>query len=78
MPVWRGWSVRTHSRIEEVKCFFTSGCGGDSEDGDVFMMLPFSVWSAYVRCWCSRRSAGEELDRDVGKLVVELEDAAVA
>jgi hypothetical protein len=32
----------------------------------------------YVRRWCSRGSAGEELDRDGGKLVVELEDAAVA
>jgi hypothetical protein len=38
MPLWRGWSVRTHSRIEEVRCFVTPGCGGA---GDVLMVLPF-------------------------------------
>ncbi|MET9565350.1 hypothetical protein [Streptomyces tauricus] len=39
MPVWRGWSVRTHSRIEETRGFSTSR---GATAGDALMTLPFS------------------------------------
>src|SRR6266511_5708579 len=63
----QGWSVRTHSRMEEEKCFLTFTC---ALDGDLLISLLPSL----VR---SRWSAAEELDGDGGELVVELEDAAV-
>ncbi|GHA45288.1 hypothetical protein GCM10010372_51570 [Streptomyces tauricus] len=43
MPVWRGWSVRTHSRIEETRGFSTSR---GVTAGDAFMTLPFSSWTS--------------------------------
>jgi hypothetical protein len=57
--------VRTHSRMEEEKCFLTLTCALDGEL--LISLLPSLV-----------RSAVEELDDDGGELVVELEDAAVS
>ena len=39
IPFWRGWSVRIHSRMDELKCFFTPTCGFDD---DVLMSLLLS------------------------------------
>ena len=66
MPVWRGWSVRIHSRIEEEKCLLTLGRVADG-----LLMMAFLVTTTV-------HSASQELDRDRDELLVVLEDPAVA
>ena len=66
MPVWRGWSVRIQSRIDDAKGFFVNGI--------VLVIFLSFMWFRMPVC----RSAGEEFDGDGGELIVELEDAAVA
>src|SRR5438105_13203068 len=58
IPVWRGWSVRIHSRMEVEKCFCTFAC---ALDGDVLISL---------RLRLVRVVTVEELDGDGGELVV--------
>ena len=55
IPVWRGWSVRIHSRMDEVKCFFMPTCGFAD---DVRMLCLLSGRPAWVSRRGTRRRRG--------------------